>query len=791
LDAWVSQEQKGYRDIKAKFTVHDYTELVLNYFKKLWEVDTLKAICVMFKILNRCLEQLDERDKYDVSSIFYAGQGLRDLDSIEVGHWSIEAVLIKGICEAGKLLAKNNPIKLSNLLDVFEKSERAIFLRTEMYLLRFVGKDVEIDRINMIISEKKYLGDPCYENEYKLLLRDKFDEVEESRKVFETWVEEQKIEDLENWQEWFRKTRDREANQEDLNRYVAGMKARELFLLKEVYPENYAKYQSESGLTYEDLAPRRMVGEARWISPMEGTPLEPEEMAKMYASDVLDYVLNPKNYEGEEKPGQWGTPVDALRATFKADVNKRSMEYLECDSVKLQKLHPDFLGALFYGIQDAIRAGSFSKSSWPKMISLAQRIVQQNFDKENYRNCFLPLLSAMRDGFTQEDRKIDFNEKIIELLWDILEALVRYEEHYQASSDERDPMQMSCISVNGEALEQVVMLGISCKQEFPQYYEEHLKAKIREVLNYVTTEVRRPEVNCTLGIDLGRIGWLDEEWLKGNIEEVFEGEMWDVVWGTHVSWGRPYRPGFNLLMEKGIYDNAISKLDTPNKFKFDKDPEEGFVEHLMIALFNGWIDVDGELLKNFFHKASPKLRGYAARFLTTGFKPEKESGEGYQEVSERLKTHWKKRLDAIKKEPSVNIEEAIGFTGWVKDSLLEPKETLELLEETLQLSGGRLGKLRDTRDFVEGVCELSKGNELAALRCLKKAAAEEEMRMPWAKYQGPLIEFLQSIENLPNDYDNIENIRAEAIAVADAYGRLHPDKFREVWIKLTQKEKKE
>jgi hypothetical protein len=791
LDVWLTQDQKGYRNIKAKFTTHDYTELVLKYFIKLWEVDTWKAIWIMFKILNRCLEKLDKRDGYDVSSIFYAGQALRDLDSIQVGHWSIEAVLVKGICEAGKLLCKNNPTKLSKLLDVFEKSNRAIFLRIEMYLLRFVRKDVEIDRTNKIISEKKFLGDPCYENEYKLLLRDKFNEVEESRKVFETWVEEQKVEDLEEWREWFRKTREREANEEDLNRYVAGMKARQLFLLKEIYPANYAKYQSESGLTHEDLVPHWMISEAHWVSPMEGTPLEPEEMAKMSEAEVLDYILNPKNYEGDKKPGQWGTPADALRATFKADVNKRSLEYLECDSEKLQKLHPDFLGALFYGIQDAIRAGNFSISSWPKLIILAHKIVQQNFGKENYRNCFLPLLSVMHDDLTQEDRKIDFNETIIEFFWDILEALVRYEEHYQASSDERDPMQMRCTSVNGEALEQVVMLGISCKQEFPKYYEEHLKAKIREVLNYVTTEVKRPEVNCTLGIDLGRIGWLDEEWLSGNIEKIFEGEMWDVVWGTHVSWGRPYRHGFYLLKQNEIYENAISKLGTPNKFKFGKDPEEGFAEHMMIAIFNGWIDVDDELVDNFFHRASQELRSYAARFLTTGFKPEKESGEDYQEVSERLRTHWKKRLEAIKKEPSVNIEEAIGFTGWVKDSLLEPKETLELLEETLQLSGGRLGRLLDTRDFVEGVCELSKGNELAALRCLKKAAAEEEMRMPWAAHQDPLIEFLQSIADLSDDHEDIEKIRAEAIAVADAYGRLHPDKFREVWVKLTQKEKKE
>ena len=790
LDVWRPGEKEAgiFETIRSRFGAHEYKELMFDYFSKVWEKQPYEATCVLVDIYDKYLEEYNNEKGYDTSE--YLGVNIEDLENIERLEYDIDSVVMEGICEAGRAVIEKEPQKVSRLLIDLEKRNKGIFHRTEMYLLRFVPVSTEKDRINRIVGNQKFIENSLYRYEHRRLLNDKFDETEEEvKKIFIEWIK--KIELTEERKkevtEWCQKN-----NQQlpDFEKWNYQIKGENLYLVRDRFKELYEEYKAKAGLNDMALAPKQAVSEFHTVSPMEGTPLELDKMTKMSTAEVLDYVLNPKNYEGEKKPGQWGTPADALRATFKSDVNKRSLEYLECDSEKLQKLHPDFLGALFYGIQDAIRAGSFSKSSWPKLISLAHKIVQQNFDKENYRNCFSPLLSAMRDGFTQEDRKIDFDEKIIELFWDILEALVRYEEHYQASRDERDPMQMRCISVNGEALEQVVMLGISCKQEFPEYYEEHLKAKIREVLNYVTTEVKRPEVNCTLGIDLGRIGWLDEEWLKGNIEKIFEGEMWDVVWGTHVSWGRPYRPGFNLLLQRGIYENAISKLGTPNKFKFGKDPEEGFAEHMMIALFNGWIDVDDELLKNLFNKASQKLRGYAARFLTTGFKPEKESGEDYQEVSERLKAHWKKRLDAMKKEPSANIEEAIGFTGWVKDSLLEPKETLELLEETLQLSGGRLGKLRDTRDFVEGVCKLSKGNELAALRCLKKAAAEEEMRMPWAAYQDPLIGFLQSIADLPDHYDDIEDIRTEAIAVADAYGRLHPEKFREVWVRLTEKGKK-
>jgi hypothetical protein len=114
----------------------------------------------------------------------------------------------------------------------------------------------------------------------------------------------------------------------------------------------------------------------------------------------------------------------------------------------------------------------------------------------------------------------------------------------------------------------------------------------------------------------------------------------------------------------------------------------------------------------------------------------------------------------------------------VEDSLLEPRETLELLEETLDLSGGRIRKMRDARDFVDGVRKLGKGNELLALRCLRKAAADENMHMPWADIQDPLVEFLETMA------ESAEDIRTEAAEVADLYGRYNPDKFREVWEKL-------
>ena len=165
---------------------------------------------------------------------------------------------------------------------------------------------------------------------------------------------------------------------------------------------------------------------------------------------------------------------------------------------------------------------------------------------------------------------------------------------------------------------------------------------------------------------------------------------------------------------------------------------------------------------------------------TTGFKSTKEGDdEKYrQDVTERMRKYWNNCIDAIKDKPKENIEESTELTGWVCDSLLPAKETLELLEKTLYLSDGKVGKMRGARDFVEGVTTLGQGNELLALQCLKKAANEEKMHTPWASIQDPLVNFLTRMKSLPKE------IRDIAVDVADMYGRYNPDKFRGVWEDL-------
>jgi hypothetical protein len=514
---------------------------------------------------------------------------------------------------------------------------------------------------------------------------------------------------------------------------------------------------------------------------MESTPLKLEEMTKKSCDEVLDFILKPSNYEKDEKADDWhwDDPKYGLSETFKNDVKQRPKEYLSCDLKKNLQLGPYFLSRLFYGLHEVIRAKDTERDLWTTVLELASEIVKKNGTDKEYETCFSAILSMFRDGFGDDNKGIEFNPERVKILWEMIETLTRYPigDMSRFGDDQKDPIQIQCNFVPGQAMELSVPLGIVCKKNFIKFHEEYLKNEIRRCYERILKDIRVPGVNCTFGLDFARIYWTNSEWIKDNLEKIFCGDLWDETWGAYVSWGRPSPQVFKLLFEKGLYSKAVDCIGAKSKYKFGKEPDEGLVEHLMTGYFNGWVDFESDVFKKFFENAPIELRGKAASFMTTGFKPTKEGkDEKYRKkVEVRMRVYWKNRLAAIKSNPTKNEKEAIEFTGWVEDSLLPAKETLELLEQTLNMSGGQIGENRNAEEFVKGVCALGKGNEVLALSSLKRAAADKNMHAPWSRIEEQLVKFL---EELP------KGARSKGREVADLYGRHNPDKFRGVWEKL-------
>jgi hypothetical protein len=121
-----------------------------------------------------------------------------------------------------------------------------------------------------------------------------------------------------------------------------------------------------------------------------------------------------------------------------------------------------------------------------------------------YKDAFRATLSALHDAFGENEKSWASDTANVGVFWNILEALVRYDEPPVSDEHEHDPMQLRLNSVQGYALNHVVCLGILCKRDYPSFFDKTLRQTLRQLLDYVLVDVRRAEVLCTFGIDFAR-----------------------------------------------------------------------------------------------------------------------------------------------------------------------------------------------------------------------------------------------------------------------------------------------
>jgi hypothetical protein len=789
LEIWSDAEQSdsSIREPKGRFeSASEYSDLVFRYFKELWEISPFRGATLLVRTLDKYLEEINRSKKHDVSTHFHIS--VENLDKIERVDRDYETVLVAGICQAGKAVIAKEGDKVPEFLRVLRGTGKQIFKRIEMHLLRFVPKGTENARIEEIIGDPELFDDYAFQYEYALLVKDKVWHIsEEVRNQFLNMVAQTKIESPDGFGEWFRKVHGREYAPDDLQKYEDRMRATKLYLVGDAFPTLYDDYRRRAGAEEDELKPRPRVGTARCISPTEGSPITVSALAKMDPNEAFAYLGDSTRWKVASGVEHFFEPKEALCSTFERVVQDRIATYVAKEQAeRVVCLDSEFATSYFHGTSNAIRGGEWKREFWEPLLIIARDVVAAYKDDLAYRDAFQAMLFGLHDAFGEGANSMAFNAMAVETFWMILEPLVRYGEPPVNSEHERDPMQLRCSSVNGTALGQVVCLGILCKRDYSKLFEEKIREPIRGLLQKVATEVRRPEVMCIFGVDFARLVWLDEEWISAHIDAIFASDVWDAVWGTYVSWGRPSRKAFDLLYEKGKYRQAVEAIGQDSYWKFPEKVEEGLSDHLMIALFNGWLDSDPDgLLAAFLEKAPASLRGHAAYFLTSGFEALRKEPD--EEVSKRLKKYWEQRLVSIEKDRDSHKEEAVQFLYWAKNSPLKDNETLVLLERTVDLAERQVGGSHFPTDFFEGIRDMVVGNEVPALRCLSKLIEDRKVADFTSLFEEPIDAVFGHVLELPPESPNIRDIWLEAMGLADGLGRLRVYKFRPVYDELRKR----
>ena len=786
LEIWLPKDEKdGYfQEPVARFEDYQYEELLGKNFKKLWEKYPIRATKALTEIISDYYQKFVSDKDREYKSYFYSV--IRDFEGDEpLGRHHL-TTLVKVICEIGKYAVGLNKRTVGDFFEVLRSREEGIFKRIEIYVLRFVKDESYAGRVNELIGDKKYFDNAYIISDYGYLLRDKFKWItKETRELYERWIRELKVDDVEDYRKGFEKHRGRKCEDKDIEAYENGLRAQRLYHVREVYPKLYKDVKEKSRWSEEEIRPWR-VGEVTEVSWSEDSPKTKEEMLKMSVKDVFEFVSNPENYK-EPKDGGYrpNSVASALAYTLQQVVKEKQSEYVDAEINEVIELPERFLSKYFYGMWDAVREKKDQGFPWERFMTVARAVVDKHGQKAEYSNVFNPMLNCIREGFG-EPNKIEYSECILDSIYEIVRTLIELTEEKEESY-EKDPVQTRANSFTGDAFMICLSLGIVCRRDFPEKFERDFREKMREIFCNVLNNIRTPWTLCTFGSDFARIYWLDPEWIESNIEEILSEEFWSIVWKAYLVWGRPSRDLFRFLDAQGIYDRAIGLIEkSENEVKDSReDPDKKLANHIVIAYFNGWLEEDqSQILERFLEKASDKLRGRAARFFTTGFKSIKEEERHDENTVSRLRTYWESRLKAISQKPEEHLEEAKALASWVVDSPFPAKETLKYVSESLKISDGKLGRNRDVYHFINSVCDFAEGNELQAVRCIRKVINNENVAIHFSFYKEKLTELINSILK---SSETSKELLQETAKLVDELGRLHIYTYRDIYGKLVEK----
>jgi hypothetical protein len=788
LEIWVPEDKKegSFNVPVARFEDYQYGEFLNKNLRELWEKYPIKATKVLIEIVSDYFEKFVSGEDRDYKSyLFYL---VRDFEGDEpLGRHHLNT-LVRTICEIGKYAIGLNKRTADDFFEELRSREEGIWKRIEFYVLRFVKDKNYAGRVNELIRDKKNFDNEYIRSDYEYLLRDKFQWITtENRELFEKWIREIKVDDEEDYRKRFETYQGRKCEAKDIEAYENGLRAKRIYYVREAFHELYKEFKERSRWSDEDIRPWR-AGEVREGSWSEGSPKTKEEMLKMSVKDVFEFVRNPENYK-EPKDGGYRphSVASALASEFQQVVKEKPVEYINAEINEVIDIQENFLSRYFNGIWNAIREKKVEGFEWGKFITVTRAVVEKYRQKNKYRNIFYPMINCIQVGFG-ETNKIEYSECILDAIYEIIKTLVELKEEKEESL-EGDPVQIRCNSFTGEAFMICLSLGIVCRRDFPEKFERDFREKVREIFFNVLNNIRTSWTLCTFGSDFARIYWLDPEWVENNINEILSEEFWNIVWNTYLVWGRPSRELFRFLDNNGIYERAIGHIGTSETEGKDsrEDPDKNLANHIVIAYFNGWLEEDqSQILERFLERAPDKLRAHAARFFTTGFKSMKEQEERDERTVCRLRTYWESRLEVISQKPKEHLEEAMELAEWIVDSPFSAKETLKLVGRTLKITGGKFDRNRDVYRFINSVCYFAKGNELQAVRYIRKVINNESTAMHFTFYKEKLTELINAIQK---SRTASKTLLRETAKLVDELGRLHIYEYRDTYGKLVEKTK--
>jgi hypothetical protein len=661
-------------------------------------------------------------------------------------NMGVKHLLVSGVRDAAERLGNRDVESAAAVVRELDRRGESwqIFRRIGLHVLRVLHLSLP-NQIRKSLLDRLLFNSVEFRHEYFLLQQQCFGGLSSAdRATVLGWVEEGPP-NLELIMKRWSEAAGRPATSEDKENYVRAWKRDYLAPLEKFLDGRWKDI-------YSDLCKERQPHHPEFVTYHEGgawgptAPRTRTELAELSVADLVSYLNEWKAIDVSiHAPSPEGLGRE-LTAAVSANPDKYSGELARFKELQ----EPTYVHAVVNGFYDALKQGR--TFNWSAVLDLCTWAVAQRDEIPDRKVVHFEMdpgwswtkttvLRLLNEGLAGKQNPIPFDLRTS--VWPGINAstshpepTVEQERKYfegfvTKTADEVrqkrggfDPFTNSMNSARGIALESVVRYALWVRDNFQKLGDKDTVKRGFDAMPEVSRVLDLhldPQVDPSISIRSvygQRAPWLhllDERWARENASRIFSREnpeLWHAAWDAHVLYCAPYDNVFEWLRDE--YEYAVGQVGNHDHgWNEPNDPDDALARHLMSFYWRGKVELDSNIMRNFYRRAGARLSSYTLNFIGTSLRNTAENIS--DKVLDRLKALWISRLEEARQEPKRGAEGMKEFGWWFASGKFEIEWSLRQLLDALELGGAA----EPDHLVAERLVETAKTVPDASVRALK------------------------------------------------------------------------
>lgn len=642
--------------------------------------------------------------------------------------------LINAVRDGAETIVTADPTQITAVVEHLEAAESPELDRIALHLLR-VAPNVPVELLKSHLLDRNRLNGRKIWHEYTLLAQSRLGELGRDDQVqIVQWALERAAERAA--EEGPGDLREPEAQGRSDRAFEHRALARFREALPEEFRTRYEELEREFGRVEH---PEFLSYHSGGVSVGPTSPKTSDELRALPIEELFAFLESWMPEQGWMAPSREGIARELSNAVA-AEPDRFARV-----AGAFQELHPAYVRGFLGGLAAAARSdGVFD---WKPVLELGAWAVAT----ETEAGARGEVERLLENAFQNQPLTPPFEFR--ERVWAIIERLAsdaeptpKYEAEYVTSSESAYDRAIN--TIRGTAMELAVQYGLWVRRHLGEdLFTLDAAPELRALLEAHLDPSIDPSVavRSTYGRWLPWIHLLDPGWTVAHLGQIFPAEggredLHEAAWDAYILYCSPYSEMLPLLRNE--YSHAVSQLQ-----QFDatsrRRTHEQLADHLMVFYLRGQIELQDDLLTEFFAVASESTRQDAIRYVGRVLR---ERGELEAEIKSRATALWEVRTANLDVNTGDRNLELASFGWWFAASSLDPGWRLAQLERALSINPA----VEPDHLVFEEFLLLVEEHPIPVLACVRRmieGARDQWERFSWRQELRQILERALRSEN--------------------------------------------